>query len=101
MKVFLDDKRETPNGWIRVYTANEAIELLLNGQVEEISLDHDIGIEEEVGNGYKVLKWIEEQVHTTNYKPPIMTVHSDNAPARLRMELAIRSINEFVERKGE
>ena len=43
MKVFLDDERKAPEGWVRVRWPEEAIELLQNGQVEEISLDHDLG----------------------------------------------------------
>lgn len=43
MKVFLDDERRTPEGWVRVYWPDEAIALLQTGQVTEISLDHDLG----------------------------------------------------------
>lgn len=40
MKVYLDDERSTPNGWVRVYWPDEAVELLSTGEVVEISLDH-------------------------------------------------------------
>ncbi|KZN68262.1 hypothetical protein N473_07500 [Pseudoalteromonas luteoviolacea CPMOR-1] len=43
MKVYLDDERQTPKGWKRVYWPLEAIELLESGEVSEISLDHDLG----------------------------------------------------------
>ena len=43
MKVYLDDERSTPDGWVRVYWPEEAIELLKAGGVTEISLDHDLG----------------------------------------------------------
>jgi hypothetical protein len=43
MRVFLDNERETPDGWTRVYWPNEAIRLLETGTVEELSLDHDLG----------------------------------------------------------
>jgi len=43
MKVYLDDERSTPEGWTRVYWPAEAIELLRTGEVEEISLDNDLG----------------------------------------------------------
>ena len=63
MKVYLDDLRDTPPGWARAFTAQEAIELLRTGTVDEIDLDHDLGVESEVGTGYDVLTWIENQVH--------------------------------------
>ncbi len=55
MKVYLDDERETPEGWTRVYWPYEAIELLQTGQVTEISLDHDLG-DDNRGTGYDVVQ---------------------------------------------
>ena len=59
MKVWLDDVREAPEGWIHIRTPEEAIDLLRSGAVEEISLDHDLGIftEEGEATGYDVLLW--------------------------------------------
>lgn len=91
MKVYLDDERTTPEGYIRVYWPEEAIELLKTGNVTEISLDHDLG-DDEHGTGYDVVLWIEEQVYTQNFKPPIMNVHSANSSARDKMENGINNI---------
>lgn len=63
MKVYLDDARPTPDGWHRVYRPEEAIVLLKQGTVSEISLDQDLG-DHEHGTGYDVLLWIEEAVVT-------------------------------------
>lgn len=54
MKVYLDDERQTPEGWHRFYWPEEAIELLKQGKVTEISLDHDLG-DDEHGTGYDVV----------------------------------------------
>ncbi len=91
MKVYLDDERETPAGWQRVYWPDEAIALLQTGDVTHISLDHDLG-DDERGTGYDVVLWIEEAVITQGFQPPIITVHSANASARQKMELGIRQI---------
>ena len=98
MKVYLDDERETPVGWQRVYWPDEAIELLKTGQVEEISLDHDLG-DDERGNGYDVVLWIEEAVFTQGFKAPKMKVHSANVSAREKMELGIKAIEEKSKKK--
>ena len=42
MKVYLDDVRQAPEGWVRTYTVAETIELLKTGEVVELSLDHEI-----------------------------------------------------------
>lgn len=91
MKVYLDDERQTPEGWVRVYWPDEAIELLKTGQVTEISLDHDLG-DDERGTGYDVVLWIEEQVVCEGFDPPKMKVHSANSSARFKMELGINNI---------
>lgn len=91
MKVYLDDERQTPNGWKRVYWPEEAIELLEAGVVEEISLDHDLG-DDAHGTGYDVVLWIEEQVIVNSFKPPLIKVHSANSSARQKMELGIKNI---------
>ena len=91
MKVFLDDERITPDGWMRVYWPDEAIELLKTGQVSEISLDHDLG-DDERGTGYDVVLWVEEAVATAKFSPPIMRVHSANSSARLKMQAGIDAI---------
>ena len=91
MKVYLDDERNTPEGYVRVYWPEEAIELLKTGKVTEISLDHDLG-DDEHGTGYDVVLWIEEQVYVNNFKPPVMNVHSANSSARDKMQNGIHNI---------
>ncbi|MFM5043537.1 cyclic-phosphate processing receiver domain-containing protein [Aeromonas caviae] len=43
MKLYLDDERKTPVGWVRVFWPEEAIAWLKTEMVTEISLDHDLG----------------------------------------------------------
>jgi hypothetical protein len=95
LKVYLDDERETPVGWVRVYWPDEAIALLKRGEVTEISLDHDLG-DDERGTGYDVVLWIEEAVITREFSPPIIKVHSANSSAREKMERGIASIQRHV-----
>ena len=97
MKVYLDDERDTPDGWTRVYWPDEAIALLESGKVTEISLDHDLG-DDERGTGYDVVLWIEKQVVRHGFVPPKMKVHSANVSARQKMELGIKSIKSKVAR---
>jgi hypothetical protein len=94
--VWLDDTREAPEGWIHVTTPEEAIELLRSGEVEEISLDHDLGLatSEAERTGYDVLVWLEEAVAigAWNHALPVIRIHSANPVGQRRMEQAIESI---------
>lgn len=103
MKLYLDDdadKRPTPTGWVRAYTAPEAIELLKTCKVTHLCLDHDLG-PPEAGTGYEVCKWIEKRVFEQAFNfddpftPPVMTIHTDNPVGRKNMEWAIMMIYHY------
>lgn len=90
MKIYLDDERKTPKGWIRTYGVKETIDLLKTNKVKEISLDHDLGKENE--NGYDVLLWIEEELYFKRLNPLKIHIHTANLSARKKMELAVKNI---------
>lgn len=108
MKIWLDDdlddpektKRHTPPGWVGVKTAHEAIDYLKTGNVTEISLDHDLGDEAIVGNGYQVARWIEEHVINDNFVPPIITIHSANPTGRRNIQFSIDKIERVLQSRG-
>jgi hypothetical protein len=107
MKVYLDDVRPTPDGWIGCRWPEEVIEHLKSGKVEEISLDHDLDDPLVQGQGYcssltertgyDVLLWIEEQVIVHGFVPPKINVHTANASARLKMLAAVKQIERHSE----
>lgn len=111
MRVWLDDLRKEPQGWVRARTMSEAQELLTNNIVEEMSLDHDLGteppcnlcIEDEeclvapdecrcechrkiAPTGYDLVKWMAENNMWPRKKPK---VHSQNPVGRKNMESTI------------
>lgn len=98
MKIWLDDERQTPEGWVRVYWPTEAIELLELNEVETISLDHDLG-DDDRGTGYDVLVYIEERsFNEPTYKVPNLLLHTMNPVARAKMQRTIDSINKRLAR---
>lgn len=100
VKVYLDDLRPTPEGWIGVRWPEEVIELLKTGNVSEISLDHDLG-DDEHGTGNDVITWIEEQVFLHDFVPPKISLHTDNASARKKMSAGINQIWKLYDRKRQ
>lgn len=98
MKLYVDDQRPTPPGWIRAYNAHEAIELLKTKRVLQLSLDYDLGNEAESPTGYDVLLWLEETLSEDKEFPiPNISIHDDisNDPGlNLVMNLAILSIKQ-------
>ena len=94
MKIWLDDVRPAPDGWIHVKTVDEAIKYLLTGQVDYISLDNDLGHAKNACDdcqyhhdncdcdchalnpeGYTLVDWMEANNIWPRYKP---LVHTDN-----------------------
>lgn len=92
MRIYLDDVRPIPEGWEGARSYHDAIDMLKTYDVNEISLDHDLGTEE---TGYDVLLWIEEQVALTGYRPPEIKIHTSNSSARIKMEAAVLSIKKI------
>lgn len=43
VKLWHDDVRPAPEGWVWARTNGEAMELLASGEVTHVSLDHDMG----------------------------------------------------------
>jgi hypothetical protein len=98
MKVYLDDERKTPEGWVRTYSSEETITLLRTGRVQVLSMDHDLGFPDDRDNGNKVVLWLEEQVILHNFIPPAeMVVHSSNSSAVQKMLLGIEQIKKKAE----
>ena len=89
MNIFLDDKRETPDGYIRTYTVEETINLIKtnNGNINTVSLDNDLGTG--FKEGREVMKWIEGQAFNNELLPiPNLIIHSGNPVAYDEMSMA-------------
>lgn len=98
LRVWLDDERPMPSDFTNhVTTAQEAIDLLKTGQVDLISLDHDLGSENVYeNNGYVVAEFIEEFAFNNRCLPCIeVRIHTANSSARTKMESAIRNACKF------
>ena len=95
MKIYLDDERPTPSGWTPARWPEEVIALLESGGVTHVSLDHDLG-DDERGTGYEIVLWVENAVVTRGFVPPILTVHSANSSAKLKMLAGIASIERYA-----
>lgn len=83
MKLWVDDERPAPdNSWTVARTSNDAISKLtlmgLTLQVDDISLDHDLGGDD---TGFRVLDYL---IEYDNW-PDVLTIHTSNPPARKRM----------------
>ena len=100
MKLWLDDVRPPWKygyiGWDWARTYNEALEMLMTGEVEMASLDHDLCFEDQMRTdgykektGYDLMCWIEEH---PDYWPEYMDCHSANPVGRARIEQVIEKI---------
>ena len=83
-RMWLDDTRPAPDGWVHVRSANEAIRLLQATTVTEASLDHDLGdYRDDGGDGYKVVDWMAEH---DKWPTCGVRVHSANPVGRVRIQ---------------
>ena len=92
MKLWIDDVRPAPEGYVWRKSVNEAIDLLSDlinfgiDDIEVIDIDHDAGDYASDGGDYiKLLDWLEE----TGCNYPIR-IHSANVVGRQNMEAICR-----------
>jgi len=91
MRIWLDDKREMPEGFdTHVVSAFKAIDLIRSGKVTKIGLDHDLGDELFVGNGHLVADFIEECAFFGTIPRIEWSIQSSNGPEVARMSVALR-----------
>lgn len=84
VRLWLDDVRPAPEGWLHVKTVAEAKSVLSKIQVLDLSLDHDLGEDE---TGYDLVKWLAETHVNWPYNKP--TIHSMNPVGRDNMQATI------------
>ena len=70
-KLFLDDIRLCPDGYILVRNYDDCITLLENGIFEEVSLDYSLGYGQKTG--YDVLVWLDKH---REHLPKKINIHS-------------------------
>lgn len=90
MRVFLDDERETPVDFERVYSVNSCLYLILNSQepLAELSLDNDLGVyAHQGGDGFRVAEMLEWYSGCGfSVLPETLRVHTANPVAREKMQ---------------
>jgi hypothetical protein len=113
MKLWLDDIRNPRIFWdfhydkgvIWVKTPEEAIAHLDTGRVTHLSLDNDLGLDNDPEgkprDGYAVALWLEQRVaEDDTFRPPeVLEAHTANSAARPRMLAAFRKIRMLVQQR--
>lgn len=97
-KLWLDDVRDCPPGFLLARTAYVAIQILKKVPITFISFDHDLG---EGETGYNVACFIEEGAYNGTIKRMEWAVHSANPVGRANIERAMRSAERAWKQTGE
>lgn len=87
MKIYLDDVRKAPDGYVLCLSVNQAISVIKEHreEIEELDLDHDLGdFAKDGGDAIKLLDWCVEN----NFYPKIK-LHTANIVGRRNMERII------------
>lgn len=110
LRLWHDDIRPAPEGWTWARTNAQAQEIIATGNVVEISLDHDLGLdyftEEQIDadpellfgkgqseqTGYDLVVWMIDN----ECVPPMVTIHSWNPAGAERMRWQLRNFGHHV-----
>ena len=102
MRIWLDDIRPTPEGYdVSCVSALAVMVYIREGTVTHVSLDHDLGPEWEVGNGYMVAKLIEELAFYDTIPRLTWAIHSQNSVGVASMRQALMKADEYWTSHGK
>lgn len=102
MKLWVDDIRKEPDGWVRAKTVTDAIRILDTQDVDEVSLDHDISYKVSIGHGdprpfcapetfEPVARYIAKAYATETFISPLpITLHTANSVGAQKMAEILR-----------
>ena len=90
MKVWLDDQRSAPPGWLWLRKVDEVIKTLENHPVEDLSLDYDLDFSDPGRYGVEVLAWIHQR--GPDAPRPAIHIHSANPFGAAWMALWINAL---------
>jgi len=85
MKIFLDNMRDAPEGWLAVHWPDDAILLLAQGEVTELSVDHEFGRGLR-GTADTLFDWLTTAITTRALPVPKLIVHSSNSTQQARLQ---------------
>ncbi len=87
MKIFLDDLREPPAGWIKVTHPSEVTSHILQGEAAIIDLAYHLGNDRKY-TGLTVLKWLQNEIGEGRIpaRVPEIRIHTDDQEAKAMME---------------
>jgi len=106
VKLFVDDVRPAPLGWLVARTVADAKAYLLRDDIDEVSLDHDMGWCADcartaasdivlhcahVEDGYQLVQWMIAERRV----PAMVRVHSMNPDGKRRMLHALERYAAF------
>lgn len=97
MKVYLDDIRDVPDGWVLARNVPALIRLVRSNKdnITHLSLDHDLGQDEM--SGYDFMRWLEAEVFAHRMDAiPTITFHTANPVGRKKMEQVLDSISRIL-----
>jgi hypothetical protein len=98
MKLWIDDVRPAPEGYVWYFNTNQALRTIRNNPavVEEVDLDHDAGIMTACGGDYiEILKELERltHVHKMDFSHIKFRLHSANP-------VGVANMRAIIEKNG-
>ena len=95
-KLWVDDERPAPEGWVWVKDVESARAVLRWDNVAELSLDHDLG---NGPTGYVLAETLEQWWQDGGWKrdkvPVVLRCHSSNPAGRARIEAIFKRIEQW------
>ena len=98
VKIWVDDVRQAPDGYVWCRSVNETIAVMKRNPVDVLDMDHDAGDYAKDGGDYiRILDWLESH---PEINPPTIRIHSMNPVGVENMRRIIQK-NGWIEAVGK
>lgn len=91
MRVWLDDNRPAPPGWMWTRTVDQTLRRIAQGGVTEVSLDYDLDATDPGKTGMDVMQALLEAA-AAGFATPVIHFHTANPMGASRFALAWRGL---------
>ncbi len=92
IKIWLDDTREAPDGFLPFNNIEDIIKLINKNRVGYISFDHDLGYEK---TGCDLARYIEEKAYNGEIDSIGWDVHSANPVGSKKIKQAMNNADKY------
>jgi hypothetical protein len=100
MKLYVDEQKAAPKGWMAATKPQEAIALLQTGTVDVLNLQSDLN-SPKFGSAMDLLNWMKTAILNYGLIPPTIKFHGEDSVQTERLQIEVLKIKNLYRIRGQ